>query len=93
MARQQIIFQDQENGRTGRAGGDAAKVIHRGFQMIELRWTWKREADGILASNVEAGKRYTQYPVLQYREALPDPIIGHTGGTWKDVPLPPKPED
>ena len=60
--------------------------------MIELRWTWKEQETGILAEQVIAGPWPNKlYPVLQYREALPAPIIGHTDGTWKDVPLPPKP--
>lgn len=65
--------------------------------MIELRWTWKQQANGIVATNATVGTG--NLPMLQYRyraPAITDSLRAYppedwTWSEWIDVPLPEKP--
>ena len=67
--------------------------------MIELRWTWKEQTDGILAGECLAIDAPQLHPMLQYRYRFPlgsDPITAYPPHDWHwsewiDVPLPEKP--
>lgn len=64
--------------------------------MIELRWTWKEQFNGIIASNALTGHQQLM-PMLQYRRHYAPPGFDANGNElwvseWTDVPLPPKPQ-
>lgn len=66
--------------------------------MIELRWTWTEQANGILAAQSLSTPGLTLYPMLQYRYRAPRITDGINSyppewpwSEWIDVPLPEKP--